>query len=169
MRSGDMTQALLQDRADIAYARDLGRAFGGALLFGLPLLMTMEMWNYGLTLDGTRLAIFFLSALSLLFGLAHFAGFTPSRSLGLAALEVFAALAVGFISVCILLALFGVLEDAASPRIRASQVALQVVPAAMGACSHDDSSGRIGPVRTKAKRAIPASCSSWWPVPTYWP
>lgn len=133
MRSADMTQALLQDRAETAYARDLGRAFGGALLFGLPLLMTMEMWNYGLTLDGTRLAIFLLSALSLLFGLAHFAGFTPARSLGLAALEVFAALAVGFISVCILLALFGVLEDAASPRITASQVALQVVPAAIGA------------------------------------
>jgi len=128
-----MTQALLQGRVDSAYARDLGRAFGGALLFALPLLMTMEMWNYGLTLDGTRLAIFLISALPLLFGLAHFAGFTPARSVSLAALEVFAALAVGFISVGILLVLFGVVEDAGSPKVTAGQIALQVVPAAMGA------------------------------------
>ncbi|MDQ8028277.1 MAG: DUF2391 family protein, partial [Brevundimonas sp.] len=29
------------------YLNDLGRAFGGALLFSIPLLMTMEMWLQG--------------------------------------------------------------------------------------------------------------------------
>ena len=29
------------------YLRDLGRAFAGALIFNIPLLMTMEMWEQG--------------------------------------------------------------------------------------------------------------------------
>lgn len=128
-----MTTTVLTDRAQRDYSRDLGRAFGGALLFGLPLLMTMEMWNYGLTLDAGRLAVFLLTSLPLLFGLAHFAGFTPARSVKLVALEVFAALAVGFISVGVLLSLFGVFDRAVPIHASAGQIALQVVPAAMGA------------------------------------
>ena len=43
-----MTGAALIDRDyERAWLRDLGRAFGGALLFGLPLLMTMEVWEAG--------------------------------------------------------------------------------------------------------------------------
>ena len=30
------------------YAYGLARALAGAILFGLPLLMTMEMWSLGL-------------------------------------------------------------------------------------------------------------------------
>jgi len=44
--------ALTEDRA---YIRDLGRAFGGALLFSLPLLMTMEMWALGFATEPERL------------------------------------------------------------------------------------------------------------------
>ncbi|HAD85606.1 MAG TPA: TIGR02587 family membrane protein, partial [Brevundimonas sp.] len=53
----------MQDAAradDSAYIRDLGRAFGGALLFSLPLLMTMEMWALGFAAEPERRLVFLL-------------------------------------------------------------------------------------------------------------
>ena len=41
-----------------AYAVGLARAFGGAIIFGIPLLMTMEMWFLGFYLDRGRLLLF---------------------------------------------------------------------------------------------------------------
>ena len=56
------------------YAVDLFRAFGGAVLFGFPLLMTMEMWSLGFAMDRWRLVLFLLLNLVLLVGLSYFAG-----------------------------------------------------------------------------------------------
>lgn len=116
------------------YARDLARAFGGALLFGLPLLMTMEMWWFGFVLEPWRLAVFLLAALPLLLGLAFYAGFSARhRGLGHALLDTLVALAVGFLTAAAALALLGVLEVDAPPRQIAGQLLLQAVAGAMGA------------------------------------
>ena len=121
-------------RRELGYARDLGRAFGGALLFSLPLLMTMEMWWFGFILEPLRLAAFLLVALPLLFGLAFYAGFSAShRGVGHALLDTLVALAVGFLVAAAVLALFGVLESDAPPRQIAGQLVLQAVAGAMGA------------------------------------
>ena len=56
----------------------LARAFGGALLFSLPMLMTMEMWSLGFYADRFRLALFIAVMIPLLVGLSHFAGFEPT-------------------------------------------------------------------------------------------
>ena len=121
-------------RRELGYARDLGRAFGGALLFSLPLLMTMEMWWFGFILEPLRLAVFLLVALPLLFGLAFYAGFSAShRGVGHALLDTLVALAVGFLVAAAVLALFGVLESDAPPRQIAGQLVLQAVAGAMGA------------------------------------
>lgn len=130
-----MTPSLAFDRRrETAYARDLARAFGGALLFSLPLLMTMEMWWLGFILDPARLAAFLLVALPLLLGLAFYAGFSKRhRGLGHALLDTFVALAVGFLTAAAVLALFGVLETDAPPRQIAGQLILQAVAGAMGA------------------------------------
>lgn len=119
---------------ETAYARDLARAFGGALLFGLPLLMTMEMWWFGFLLEPWRLAVFLLAALPLLLGLAFYAGFSARhRGLGHALLDTLVALAVGFLTAAATLALLGVLEADAPPRQIAGQLLLQAVAGAMGA------------------------------------
>ena len=119
---------------EFAYARDLGRAFGGALLFSLPLLMTMEMWWFGFVLTPVRLAVFLLTALPLLLGLAYYAGFSARhRGLGHALLDTAVALAVGFLTAAVALTLFGVLEPGAPPRQIAGQLILQAVAGAMGA------------------------------------
>lgn len=119
---------------ETAYARDLARALGGALLFGLPLLMTMEMWWFGFLLEPWRLAVFLLAALPLLLGLAFYAGFSARhRGLGHALLDTLVALAVGFLAAAATLALLGVLEADAPPRQIAGQLLLQAVAGAMGA------------------------------------
>lgn len=121
-------------RREADYARDLARAFGGALLFSLPLLMTMEMWWFGFILDGVRLTAFLLLSLPLLVGLAYYAGFSARhRGLGHALLDTFVALAVGFVTAAIVLTLFGVLEPGAPIRQTAGQLVLQAVAGAMGA------------------------------------
>ena len=130
-----MSASLAIDRSrEAAYARDLARAFGGALLFSLPLLMTMEMWWLGFILEPARLAVFLLVALPLLFGLAFYAGFSAGhRGIGHALLDTLVALAVGFITAALVLTLFGVLESDAPPGQIAGQLVLQAVAGAMGA------------------------------------
>ena len=130
-----MIVSLAFDRdREVGYARDLARAFGGALLFSLPLLMTMEMWWLGFILDGVRLIVFLLVALPLLLGLAFYAGFSAShRGLGHALLDTFVALAVGFLTAAAFLALIGALETGSPPRQIAGQLVLQAVAGAMGA------------------------------------
>ena len=41
---------------------NLARAYGGAVLFLFPILMTMEMWWLGAYLDGTRLALWVIKS-----------------------------------------------------------------------------------------------------------
>ncbi|KQW86788.1 TIGR02587 family membrane protein [Brevundimonas sp. Root1279] len=128
-----MTASILDRNREAAYARDLVRAFGGALLFSVPLLMTMEMWSFGFTVEPVRLAVFILTALPLLLGLALYAGFSRLQGLKPALLDAFVALAVGAITAAALLALLAVLEPGAAPRQPVGQVALQSVGGAMGA------------------------------------
>jgi len=116
-----------------AYLRDLGRAFAGALIFSIPMLMTMEMWEQGVSMGGVRMLLFFATGLPLLYGLAYYAGFSDRRGLRNDILDTAVALAVGFITAGILLMLFGLIPWDSSPRDAMGRVALQAVPAAMGA------------------------------------
>ena len=118
---------------DRSYLRDLGRAFGGALLFILPLLMTMEMWAFGFAMDRTRLLVFIGASLPLLFGLAYYAGFSARRGPVNDLLDTAAALAVGFTTAAALLLLFGVLNLKTTPADAVGQIAIQAVPGAIGA------------------------------------
>ncbi len=116
-----------------AYVSDLGRAFAGALVFNIPLLMTMEMWEQGVVMDRWRLLSFILCGLPLLYGLSCYAGFSKRRGLVNDALDTAVALAVGFVTASLLLILFGVVEWDAPPREALGMVALQAIPGAMGA------------------------------------
>lgn len=117
---------------DRAYIRDLGRAFGGALLFSLPLLMTMEMWALGFAAEPHRRLVYLLAALPLLFGLAHYAGFSARRGLVNNLLDTLVALAVGYVTAAALMSIFNVL-DYSSASSAVGQVTLQAAPAALGA------------------------------------
>ncbi|NBW11646.1 MAG: TIGR02587 family membrane protein [Caulobacteraceae bacterium] len=120
-------------RRERAYLRDLGRAFAGALVFNIPLLMTMEMWEQGVVMDRWRLLAFVAAGLPLLYGLSWYAGFSRTRGAVSDGLDAAVALAVGFITASALLILFGVVKWDVSPHEAVGMVALQAIPGAMGA------------------------------------
>lgn len=115
------------------YAVALSRAFAGAVIFSLPLLMTMEMWWLGFALHPQRLLVFSLANLALLYGLSGVAGFEASRSRLDDLLDAFAAYAVAAVTAIVVLALFGVIEPHMPLREIAGKVAIQSVPASFGA------------------------------------
>lgn len=113
--------------------RDLARAAGGALVFSLPMLMTMEMWWLGLGLDRTRLLVLFLVSLPLLVVLSRQIGF--ERTAGWRDDVFDATLALGISAIVCLgaLFLFGTITLRTPIDEAVGKVAIQMVPAAIGA------------------------------------
>ena len=109
------------------------RAFGGAVIFAFPLLMTMEMWWLGFYMDPLRLLLFLTLNLAILFGLSYFAGFRETFHLKEDALDAFAAYGVGAIASAALLVVFGIITWGMSADEIAGKIAVQAVPASIGA------------------------------------
>lgn len=124
-------RALLHDEGH--FARALARAAAGAVIFGFPLLMTMEMWELGFYMDRLRLALFLLLTLPLLFGLSYFAGFEETFCWQDDLIDALSAFGVGFVVSAALLSVFGILAtDQPLPEM-IGKIALQTVPASVGA------------------------------------
>jgi putative integral membrane protein (TIGR02587 family) len=115
------------------YARGLGRAFGGALLFGFPLTMTMEMWWLGFSMERERLLLFVLFNLPILVGVSHFAGFEKTTWWSDDVMDAFAAFAVGCAASLVTLTLLGIITLDMSLNEIAGKVAVQSIPASIGA------------------------------------
>lgn len=114
-------------------ARDFGRAAGGALIFCLPMLMTMELWSLGFYLDRPRLLVLVVVALPLLVLLSHYIGFEKTRSWWDDVVDALIALGIGTIVCVSLLILFGTIGFDTPPNAWAGKIAIQIVPAAIGA------------------------------------
>ncbi len=128
-----MSEKAEPQRTSRRYAIDLARAFGGALVFCIPALMTMEMWWLGFYQNGYRLALFVALVIPLLTGLSYFEGFEDTFTVKDDILDTFAALTVGFAAAALMLALFGVLSSEMSADEIIGKIALQTVVAALGA------------------------------------
>lgn len=116
-----------------AYAVALGRAFAGAIIFSLPLLMTMEMWTFGHSLGPSMLLQFSLANMVMLFGLSKVAGFEESHYFLDDLLDALAAYAVGAMVSLGLLMLFGVIGPDTALDEAVGKVAVQAVPTSFGA------------------------------------
>jgi putative integral membrane protein (TIGR02587 family) len=116
-----------------SFLRALARAFAGALIFGLPLLMTMEMWALGFYMEPLRLALFLLAMFPLLVGLAYYAGFEEGFDWRQFLLSACVAYAVAFVAAAAGLLLLGVLRPGMSLAEIVGKVALQAIPASIGA------------------------------------
>jgi putative integral membrane protein (TIGR02587 family) len=111
----------------------LARAFGGAIFFSLPLLMTMEMWWLGFYMDRMRLAIFLVLFIPVLVGLSHYAGFEETHHWSDDVRDAFVALFVGFVTSGIVLYLGGIIEPGVPLRESVGQITIEAIPASIGA------------------------------------
>src|SRR3546814_11361266 len=59
----------------------IARAFAGALIFALPMLMTMELWHLGFYMDRYRLVLLMIVAFPMLVGLSYYGGFEETPRL----------------------------------------------------------------------------------------
>src|SRR5918992_1132712 len=127
--SGGASRRTAERRAGVG----LARAFAGAIIFALPLLMTMEMWWLGFYMDRLRLALFLLVLLPLLVGLSYHAGFEESSSWRHDLLSAGVALAVGFSAAAVVLVLLAVVTFDMSADEVFGKIALQAIPGSIGA------------------------------------
>ena len=130
-RSHFMADATFQTSAE--YAKDLARGFTGALIFAFPLLMTMEMWQLGFYADPWKLALFLALGLPVLFGLSYYAGFRETDCWQDDLIDALAAYALGFVASAALLTMFAVLGPGMGLTELVGKVAVQALPAAIGA------------------------------------
>lgn len=96
--------------SNVRYAAGLARALLGAMIFALPLTMTMEMWDLGVTIDPFRLAALLGVTFPMLVALSFYAGFEATFSLLDNVLDAFAATAVSAVACLAVLLLFGAIN-----------------------------------------------------------
>ena len=111
----------------------LARAYGGAVLFTLPMLMTMEMWWLGFYMPRLRLALFLAVLMPLLVALSFLSGFEKTFSWKTDIVDAGVALFVGFTAAAFVLWMFDLVSADMSLNEVAGKIALQAVPGSMGA------------------------------------
>ena len=119
--------------ANWTYAKGLGRAFAGAVIFSLPLLMTMEMWWLGFYMDRLHLLQFLLVNFAVLVGLALISGFEPTVGWTDDLLDALAAYAIAVAASTGALLLFGIIVPGMPASEIIGKIAVQSVPASFGA------------------------------------
>ena len=132
-----MTGAREQARQELQDPRQFGvgvaRAFGGAIFFSLPLLMTMEMWWLGFYMDRARLAILLAAMIPLLIGLDHYVGFKHTTTWTEDVADGMVAYGVGILAATLSLLCFDELNATLPLREWVGKIAIQAVPASFGA------------------------------------
>ena len=113
----------------------VARAAGGALLFSLPMLMTMELWQFGMTLDPAHLAGLITVTFLLLIRLTRLFGFkeTGAISTSEAVIDAGVAYLVGAAVAAVALAAFAVLRPDMPLDVMVKVIAIEAVPASIGA------------------------------------
>jgi putative integral membrane protein (TIGR02587 family) len=112
---------------------EMSRAFGGALLFSLPILMTQETWHLGFYMSRERLALFLLVGFPMLVGLSHYAGFHKTFGWKENVRDAFIGYLIALITAAVILYTFGVIESEIPASEIIGKIALQAVPGAIGA------------------------------------
>ena len=121
----------LTDTRDIATG--LARGFGGALIFGLPMLMTNELWELGVSMDRLRLAVLLIGSVPLLVGVAHRIGFEASFGWREDLRDAAIALGIGFVAAASILLLFNLVSPGHSLDAVLGRITVQAAPTALGA------------------------------------
>lgn len=111
----------------------LGRAFAGALIFTLPMLMTMEMWWLGFYMQPLRIALLLVLTLPILVALSRFGGFRRTTDLAGDVADALVAIVVAAVAAAATLSIFGVIGPHMSLSEAVGKLILQIPSGALGA------------------------------------
>lgn len=132
-----MNGATVQRDDDAGESRDfligLGRGAAGAILFGIPMLMTMELWQLGFYIERWRLFLLLIVNIPLLILLAHRIGFERTSTAAEACRDATIAYGLGILISAAILIMLGDIKPHMPLSEMLGKVAIQSVPASIGA------------------------------------
>ncbi|MBB4441936.1 MULTISPECIES: TIGR02587 family membrane protein [Rhizobium] len=111
----------------------IARGIAGALLFALPMFMTMEMWELGFYMDRSRLFLLLIVNIPLLVILSDRIGFERTSTWRQAIRDASIAYGLGVLGSALILIVMGVLKYDQSPHEIIGTIAIQAIPASIGA------------------------------------
>jgi len=111
----------------------LGRGFGGALIFSLPMLMTMEMWELGFSMDRWRLLALLVVSMPLMMFLSRYSGFESTRRWDEDLRDVAIAYGIGTVTSGLVLLVTAVIGPGMGAPEIVGKLCLHTFPAALGA------------------------------------
>lgn len=119
----------------VVEAGDLARGIAGGMLFGIPLLYTLEVWDKGASATPARLALVLSVTLVSVLLLVRGAGFHRSEQMGAARVlgEAMEAVAVGVVAVTVTLVLLSEITTQTPLFDAVGKVVLETAPFALGA------------------------------------
>ena len=120
-------------KANWQYTTGLGRALAGAMMFSLPMLMTMEMWWLGFYLDGARLIQFAVVNFIVLIGLSRVSGFEQTVKWREDVMDALSAYGVAAVWSAVILWVFGVIAPGEPLVETVGKIVIQSAPASFGA------------------------------------
>lgn len=120
-------------KARSAFLAGMGRGLAGALLFSLPMLMTMEMWQLGFHIAREKLLFLTVLDLPLLVILSHRIGFEETFDWREDVRDAIVAYGIGIAASAAILFLFGLLNLDMPWSEVIGKIAIQAVPASIGA------------------------------------
>jgi putative integral membrane protein (TIGR02587 family) len=126
-------QAAQKKKSNRDFLTGIVRGFGGALLFSLPILLTMEMWWLGFYAYRWRLFILALTMVPALVILARLSGLKEGASWLENVLEAMTAYVVGLTTAVVVLSLLGIIIPEMPLREIIGKIAILAPFAAFGA------------------------------------
>ena len=115
------------------YWRAMARACAGGLLFGIPLLYTMEVWWSGFTLPWWKVLLLLGLGVTFVGAFTRIEGFRKERSRSEVVWDTIVSVGLGVAVSVLMLVLLGQLGSGSSLREWVGKVALETVPVAIGA------------------------------------
>ncbi|MFC5848632.1 TIGR02587 family membrane protein [Deinococcus petrolearius] len=114
-------------------ALGLARGTAGGLLLGLPVLMTMEMWQHGYALPTWKLLLLWGVNFLVLLVLEYYSGFQDEETLADVAQDAVIAAGLGLVVAAALLWIFGVIGPGMGTREVVGKVVAESIPVSIGA------------------------------------
>lgn len=135
-----------------AFIISLARALAGALIFSLPMLMTMEMWEIGFYVSPWRLIALLVVMIPLLTALSYIGGFEPTETLRDDVVDAFVAILVAAVMAAFILYVFQIITFDMTAWEIVGKISIQTFPGSIGAMLARDQMADDGGERKERRR-----------------